>query len=151
VSHSFTHLLYHVVFATKERRPCLTAEIRSRLWPFMEELIREERGVPLAINGMPEHVHVLARLWQGKALSDVVRGLKANSSRWLSKEFGELAEFSWQTGYGAFTVSLSQAEIVRNYIDNQEKHHANRDYLAEFRALLEAHGFEVNEEELADV
>jgi REP element-mobilizing transposase RayT len=125
--------------------------MRSRLWPHLGKLIQEERGIALAINGMPEHVHVLARLWQGKALSDVVRNLEANSSRWLSTHFPELGEFAWQTGYGAFTVSLSQSETVRLYVNNQEKHHANRDYLSEFRALLEAHGFEVNEDELADV
>jgi putative transposase len=151
VSHSFTHLVYHVVFATKHRTPCLSAEVRSELWPYLAELIREERGLPLAVNGMPEHVHVLGRLWQAKAVSDVIQRLKAESSRWLKERFGQLDWFAWQPGYGAFSVSRSQIETVQRYVENQEQHHAGRDYLGEFRGLLIAHGFEVSEEELADV
>jgi putative transposase len=73
----------------------------------------------LAINGVADHVHVLAKLRQDKALSDVIRDLKANASGWLHEIFPELKQFAWQNGYGAFTVSASQAESVRSYIANQ--------------------------------
>jgi REP element-mobilizing transposase RayT len=148
MTHSFTHLLYHLVFATKERRGCLDSDIRPRLFAFLAQRLREDRGIPLAINGMPEHAHVLVQLRPDKALSDVVRGLKADSSRWLKTTFPELGGFAWQTGYAAFTVSISQADRVRVYIENQEEHHRDRTYLDEFRTLLKAHGFDVSLEEL---
>jgi REP element-mobilizing transposase RayT len=148
MSHSFTHLLYHLVFAIRERRPCLNDEVRPRLFAFLAERIREEDGIPLAVNGMPEHVHLLVRLKPTKALADVLRGLKADSSRWLRKTFPQLDCFAWQTGYGAFTVSVSQGDRVREYIENQEEHHSDRTYIDEFRTLVKAHGFDVSLEEL---
>jgi REP element-mobilizing transposase RayT len=148
MSHSFTYLLYHLVFATKHRRVCLDDEIQPRLYAYLAELIRQQEGIPLAINGMPEHVHVLARLNQNTALAQVLRGLKADSSRWLHQNFPELIGFAWQTGYAAFTVSRSQEGRVRSYVENQKEHHSNRTYLDEYRALLEAHGFEISLDEL---
>ena len=151
MSHSFTFLLYHLVFATKLRRPWLDLEIQPRLYAYMAEWIRQLQGIPLAINGMPEHVHVLARLSQNTALEDVLRGLKAHSSRWLHQTFPALDAFAWQTGYGAFTVSRSQEGRVRGYIDNQKEHHRNRTYLDEFRTLLQAHGLEISPDELEEL
>jgi putative transposase len=148
MSHSFTHLLYHLVFATKHRRPCLGEEIRPRLFAFLAQRLREEGGIPLAVNGMPEHVHLLARLRPTKAVADVLRGLKADSSRWLRKSFAEFDCFAWQTGYGAFTVSVSQCDRVREYIEKQQEHHRDRIYIDEFRSLLRGHGFDVSLEEL---
>jgi putative transposase len=77
----------------------------------------------LAINGIEDHVHVLAKLRPDKSVSAVLRDLKANSSGWLHNGFPELKDFSWQNGYAAFTVSASQVEKVKEYIANQEIHH----------------------------
>jgi REP element-mobilizing transposase RayT len=151
MSHSFTYLLCHIVFATKHRRACLDDEIQPRLYAFLAQWIRQQNGIPLAVNGMPEHIHVLARLNQNKALAQVLRGLKADSSRWLHQTFPDLAGFGWQTGYAAFTVSRSQEDRVRIYIENQKEHHRDRSYLDEFRSLLKAHGLEISEEQLEDL
>ncbi len=144
MSHSFTHLVYHIVYATKDRRPCIDEAIQPELYAVLENLVRDQGGVPFAVNGMPEHVHVLARLPASRALSDVVRAIKARSSSWLSVS---VSDFVWQTGYGAFTVSKSCEETVRTYIENQKKHHADRTYLDEFRTLLKAHDFDPAEAE----
>jgi REP element-mobilizing transposase RayT len=150
VGHSFTNLLYHIVFSTKGRHPWLSAEVRPRLFAYLGGLIREEGGIALGINGMPEHVHLLAKLRQDRAVSDVVRAVKANSSGWVHRTFEDLVAFAWQTGYGAFSVSQSQVQRVQEYIANQEEHHRNRRYEDEFRSLLRAHGVEFTEEELWD-
>ena len=100
---------------------------------------------------MPEHIHLLVRLNQNKALADVLRSLKADSTRWLKQTFTDLTGFGWQTGYAAFTVSRSQEDRVRLYIENQKQHPRDRTYLDEFRTLLKAHGLEVSPDELEEL
>lgn len=140
MAHSYTNLLYHIVFATKERRSWLKPPIAGRLHAYLGGGIRDEGGTALAVNGTPDHVHILARLRQDKALSDVVRSIKANASKWMHRTFDSQASFAWQTGYGAFTVSESQLEKVRRYILDQEVHHRKTTFEEEFVALLRAHG-----------
>ena len=150
MSHSFTNLLYHLVFSTKHRHPWLDADVRPPLFAYLGGLVREMRGLPLIVNGVPDHVHLLVKLKQDRSLADGVRTLKAKSSAWVHKTFAARTGFAWQTGYGAFSVSQSQAERVRSYIADQEAHHRNRPFCEEFRALLRAHGVEFTEEELWD-
>ena len=144
MSHSFTHLVYHIVYATKERRPCIAEAIQPDLYALIGHVVRSLDGVPFAINGMPEHVHLLARLPASRTLSEVVRAIKTSSSTWLGNA---VPGFAWQKGYGAFTVSKSAEKSVRTYIENQKQHHASRTYIDEFRALLKAHDFDPTEAE----
>ncbi len=97
--------------------------MKSRLYDYIGGTIRKLGGISLAINRMEDHVHVLAKLRADKSVSDVLRDLKANSSGWMHDVFPEMRDFSWQNGYGAFTVSVSQVDKVKMYIANQEKHH----------------------------
>ena len=135
---SYTQLLYHIVFSTKGREPWLK-EIRSRVHSYLGGGIRDEKGTPLCIGGVDDHVHILARLRQDKAISAVIGGIKAASSGWIHREFPTLPHFDWQDGYSAFTVSKSQSDIVRRYIDNQEEHHTKRNFKEELIILLDAH------------
>src|SRR5262249_2507573 len=123
MAHSFTNLLYHIIFSTKGRAPWIDAATRPRLHEYLGGVIRGEGGIALLINGVADHVHILAKLRQDKAVSEVLRAVKANSSGWIHRTFPALAEFAWQSGYGAFTVSFSQVERVRQYIRGQEEHH----------------------------
>ena len=107
-----TRLLFHVVFATHERRLRLSAPVCERLFPYLGGFIRNEGGVPVQIGGMPDHVHLLFYWRADRALSDLMRDLKRGSSRWLSERFEELRAFHWQEGYAAFTVSESQKDRV---------------------------------------
>lgn len=145
---SYTNLIYHIVFSTKNRKPLITENVKVRLYDYVGGTIRKQGGIALAIGGMSDHIHVLAKLRPDKAVSDVLRDLKANASGWMKEVFPELKDFSWQNGYGAFTVSASQVEKVRRYIVNQEIHHKKRPFRDEFIVLLRANGVDFDEKYL---
>jgi REP element-mobilizing transposase RayT len=102
----------------------------------MGGIIGNRGGIALEINGMPDHVHVLAKLRPDEAPSELIRELKSNASGWMHRVFPELSEFRWQNGYGAFTVSPSQVGKARNYIKGQKEHHQERSFREEFIILL---------------
>ncbi|MBA2734939.1 MAG: IS200/IS605 family transposase [Acidobacteria bacterium] len=142
---SYTNLLYHLIFSTKNRQPLLTPEYQTRLYDYIGGTIRKQGGIALAINGITDHVHLLVKLRPDKAVSDVLRDLKANASVWMHEIFPELRDFSWQNGYGAFTVSASHVERVRQYIANQEAHHQKLSFRDELIALLKANEIKFDE------
>lgn len=142
---SYTNLLYHLIFSTKNRQPLLTPEYQTRLYDYIGGTIRKQGGIALAINGITDHVHLLVKLRPDKAVSDVLRDLKANASGWMHEIFPELRDFSWQNGYGAFTVSASHVERVRQYIANQEAHHQKLSFRDELIALLKANEIKFDE------
>ena len=133
------------MFSTKDRKPLITTDVQGRLYEYIGGIVRGLGGISLGINGMDDHVHLLTKLRPDKAVSDVLRDLKANSSGWMHDVFPELKDFSWQRGYGAFTVSASQVEKVREYIAKQEEHHRKQDFRDEFIGLLRKNGVEFNE------
>jgi putative transposase len=141
-----THLSlhYHIVFSTKDRVSIIAAEWRERLCPYLGGVVRNIEGVPESIGGTSDHVHLLTGLRATACLADVVRDVKAVSSRWVHEEIGERA-FAWQEGYGAFTVSASQREQVREYIARQEEHHRKRTFQEEYLELLQRSGVEYDE------
>jgi putative transposase len=136
MSDSFTNLLYHIVFSTKERRPLITLDYEPRLYEYIGGTLRGLGGVSLELNGTADHVHLLAKLRPDRALSDVLRKLKANASGWMHDVFPAVEDFSWQRGYGAFTVSESNVEEVRNYLRRQKEHHAKISFRDEFIQFL---------------
>ena len=142
--HSYTQLLYHIVFSTKNRHPWL-ADIRSRVHAYLGAAIGDEGGTALCVGGVDDHVHILARLRPDKAVSAVIGAIKANSSGWVHREFPDRTEFAWQTGYAAFAVSKSQEGRVRHYIETQEEHHQHQPFQEELIALLDAHEIEYDD------
>ncbi len=142
MAQSYCNLIYHIVFSTKEREPWLLDEVGKRVHEYLGGAVRNEGGVALVVNGTADHVHIMARLRQDKAVADVLRDIKCNSSGWIHATFAHLQEVGWQAGYGAFTVSASQIEKVRHYIMKQEDHHKKRSFKEEFVALLNAHAIE---------
>ena len=150
MGHAYTNLLVHLVFATKERLPLLDAALRPRLCAYIGGILRESGGRLLAANGMADHTHILAVLKPNAAVSESVREIKANSSRWLRRDCGLGNRFGWQGGYGAFSVSKSQVERVRKYIEGQERHHARQTFEDELVGLLRAHGIAFEERYLWD-
>lgn len=147
---TFTSLTYHVVFGTKYRRPRITENVRDELYAYIGGIIRDERGYLLQIGGMPDHIHILAGFSPAVAVSDMLRQIKAGSSKWLNERQDMIDRFEWQTGYGAFTVSQSQVEAVRRYIQRQEEHHRARSFKDEYMALLKRHGIAFEERFLFD-
>ncbi len=145
MAHTFTHLLTHIVFSTKDRRPLLDAELKVRLFPYLGGIIRAHDSKALIINGPTDHVHILASLTAKHSLSDLMRELKADSSGWIHKNFSNLKLFAWQIGYGAFSVSHSNLAEVEKYIANQEEHHRKISFQEELVAFLKKHQIEYNE------
>jgi REP element-mobilizing transposase RayT len=143
---SSTHLSlhYHFVFGTKNHEALITSSWRDRLHAYLGGVIRTLDGVPEAIGGVADHVHLLVGLRATHTLADVLRELKSGSSKWVHEEVG-VRSFAWQEGYGAFTVSASQLENVRHYIQEQEKHHRTQTFRDEYLALLQRSGVEFDE------
>jgi REP element-mobilizing transposase RayT len=145
MSSSHTRLLYHLIFSTKDRRPLITDEYQRRLYEYIGGTIRGQGGDVIAINGTEDHVHILAKLRPDKALSDVMRELKAHASGWMHDVFPSSSGFSWQRGYGAFTVSQSNVNRVQNYIARQREHHQRKSFRDELIEFLRANEVEFDE------
>jgi putative transposase len=145
MAHTFSNLLCHLVFSTKDRLPHMDSSLRERLFPYMGGIVREMRGTPMIVNGPDDHVHMLAAVPPAIAIADFVRTVKTNSSRWVHEQWQDRRAFAWQTGYGAFSVSQSLAPIVRQYIADQEEHHQRMTFQEEFLALLKRHGIAYDE------
>jgi REP element-mobilizing transposase RayT len=141
-----THLSlhYHIVFSTKDRAPLITTEWRDRLHAFLGGTIKTLDGIPQAIGGVADHVHLLIGLPATHCLADLMRDLKAVSSRWVHETLGQHS-FAWQEGYGAFTVGASQREAVCDYIRRQKEHHQSRTFQEEYLALLSRGGVKYDE------
>lgn len=142
---TFTNLLYHIVFSTKQRAAWLKPEIAPRVHEYLGGIVRGERGIPHRINGMPDHVHLLIGWRTDETVSTLLRNVKAHSSRWIHETFPDCRDFRWQEGYSAFTVSRSQFDAVDRYIQNQTEHHRKRTFDDELRELLRAHHIEFDE------
>lgn len=145
MSGTFSNILLHVVFSTKNREPCIAPDLREQLYPFMGGIVRDERGDLLTIGGMPDHVHLLVRWNTQASVGDLMRNVKSRSSKWVHETFTKHAAFGWQVGYGAFSVSASQKEHVRAYIENQEAHHRRRTFKEEYLEFLLANEIEFDE------
>jgi len=140
MGHTYSKLLYHVVFSTKERRPYIGKEIRDRLHAYMGGIIKECGALPLAIGGTGDHVHLLIETRPSMGLSDLIRIVKANSSKWIHETSTTHCAFAWQSGYAVFTVSASMKERVDSYVRDQGAHHAAKSFDEEYKGLLEKHG-----------
>ncbi len=134
-----THLdlHYHIVLSTKERCPWIDPGRREDLHRYLGGCIRVLDAIPQEVGGVEDHVHLLG-LRATHCLADVLREIKKASSRWMHEE-RQMPKFSWQEGYGAFTVSSSNVDAVRRYIRTQEEHHRRRSFQDEYRELLEKH------------
>ena len=136
---TYSKLTYHIVFGTKFRKPSIRDEFRERLYEYIGGTIRAKNGHLIEIGGVDDHVHVLANLSPAFAISDMVRDFKANSSKWMNENICPRERFEWQKGYGAFSVSYSQIEIVRRYIQRQPEHHRKQSFQDELIEMLEQH------------
>ena len=137
---SYTNLLYHIVYGTKDRVPFITKELRPQLHRYIGGLVNGLHGTPLEIDGTADHVHVLARIKPVISVSEFLSKFKSNSSGWANRQ--TRGKFKWQVKYGAFTVSHSQVDRVRRYIRNQEAHHSRISFEEEFKTLLKSHGID---------
>jgi putative transposase len=145
---AYTKNYYHAVFSTKQRKNFIDSKLEKRLYKFMGGIVRDLKCKLLAVNGMPDHVHLLIQYRADLSHSDMLRHIKARSSKWIHETFADLGDFAWQEGYGGFTVSRSKVPKVDEYIRTQKEHHKRRSYTAEFLALLRKHDVEFDEAEV---
>jgi putative transposase len=142
---TLTHLIYHIIFSTKNRQPIITNEIRQDLYQFLGGIVKKEGGIPIKIGGMPDHMHMVVKLKPIHTLSAIVQLVKGRSSKWINEQDRLAVVFRWQEGYGAFTVSESQVPFVVRYVQNQVEHHGNSSFEEEFVRMLECHGVDYDE------
>jgi len=136
MAHSLASVHIHFVFSTKNRLPYLKDALQPAMFAYLGGIVRELGGKPVIVGGMPDHVHLLARMPTGMSVSDFMRVVKTNSSKWARRGKRDLA---WQTGFAAFSVSMSLLPHVTRYIREQEKHHRKMTFREELVALLKKH------------
>jgi REP element-mobilizing transposase RayT len=146
---AFIRIFIHVIFSTKRREATISSTLRPRLHSYIAGIISECGGTPMIVNGMADHVHILMALPSNKSVSELVRIIKANSSKWVHELFSTEKGFAWQNGYAVFGVSASNVDEVRRYIEKQEEHHRKRTFAEEYEAFLAKHGFVQHPKDLA--
>jgi len=136
MANTYTNILIHVVFSTKNREKWLNPDVRLKLFPYFGGIARKNDMKLLCAGGVSDHVHLLLSLVPKLSVSIAVQYIKGGSSHWIHETFPELKIFTWQHGYGAFSIGVSQIERTKEYIYNQEEHHKRLTFRDEYLAFL---------------
>lgn len=143
---SLSNVLLHVVFSTKHRQPFLRdPKVRDVMTGYLVGTLRNIQCPSLIVGVVEDHVHILCNLHRTVTMAKLVEEVKTSSSARIKEEGTSLRDFHWQNGYGAFSVSQSNVEAVKEYIANQEEHHRKRTFQEEYRLMLQRHGIEWDE------
>ncbi len=145
MANTYTQIHIQVVFAVQNRKSLIPTERKEELYRYMTGIIQNHGHKLLAINGMPDHVHILFGMRPAQALSDLMKQVKQNSSKWINERGFMRGRFSWQEGFGAFSYSKTDLPKVQAYIRDQEEHHRRRTFHDEYLELLKA--FDVEHDE----
>jgi putative transposase len=136
MANTYTQLYAHIVFAVGGRTSVISTRWKDNLFKFITGIITNKNQKLMMINGMPDHLHLLIGFNPDCCLSDLIRDIKSNSSRWINENHLVAGKFGWQTGFGAFSVSQSQIDKVVKYILTQEEHHKKRSFTEEYIEFL---------------
>ena len=139
MSQSLAKMLIHLIYSTKNRERVLTDEIREELHRYSAGILKEWESPAILINSVEDHVHILYSHSKNYSLSKIIEEVKKGSSKWIKTKGAGFAGFHWQNGYGAFSVSQSNAPAVIEYIKNQREHHRHKSFQDEFREFLRRH------------
>ncbi len=142
MANTYTQIHIQSVFAVQNRNCIIRKSWKDSLYKYMTGIIQNHGHKLLAINGMPDHVHIFFGMRPTQSLSELMQDIKGDSSKWINENGLIKSRFSWQEGYGAFSYSKSHVDKVINYIKNQEKHHCKKTFIEEYNELLEK--FEVD-------
>jgi putative transposase len=144
---SLAKVTIHIVFSTKDRRPFLRDPgLRQEHNAYMATILKDNvDSSAILINGVEDHIHALVNLSRKFAIMDVIQEMKTETSKWLKTKSEDTTDFAWQSGYGAFSVSESNIEQVKEYIASQEEHHKKVSFQDEFRAFCKRHNVELDE------
>jgi putative transposase len=145
MANTYTQIHIQAVFAVKNRDCVIRNYWKDDLYKYITGIIQNHNHKVLAINGMPDHIHILFGMRPTQSLSDLMQDIKGDSSKWINQNGFVAGKFSWQEGYGAFSYSKSHVINVINYINNQEKHHKKITFIEEYNDFLEK--FEVDHDD----
>lgn len=148
MSDTYSQVYVHCVFAVKYRKAVLDPAWDERLRLYITAIIQNNGHKMIAINNMPDHLHLFFNLKPAQSISEIMRLVKGDSSEWINKQKLTPTKFRWQEGYGVFSYSRSQIRSVANYVDRQQEHHRNRSFLNEYRELLNKFGVDYEEKRL---
>jgi putative transposase len=140
MSQSYVQIFVHIVFHTKNNKNLILNDIGNELYSYLGGILRNLKSVPLRIGGTSDHIHVLCTLPKTMAPADLVEELKKSSSKWIKTKGQEYINFYWQDGYGGFSVSNFQVEVIKKYISNQKEHHLKTSFIDEYKNLLDEYG-----------
>lgn len=141
---TYTKLYVHAVFSPKGRQSLLTDSIREKVHKYIYGIIKEQNCFPVAINGPKDHIHILFGFPPSISISDIIRDIKRSSALFINQNLDQYLKFSWQEGYGAFTVGYRDINRVYQYILNQEEHHKKINFREEYTRLLKDEGVDYN-------
>lgn len=147
---TYTQIYIHIVFAVQGRENLIASSWKDELFKYIAGIISHKGHKSIIVNGVSDHVHILVGFKPFMALSDLVRDIKNNSSKFINQKRFVKGKFSWQEGYGAFSYAHSQLEQVYNYILNQEQHHHKKTFKEEYHEFLKKFNIEYNENYLFD-
>ena len=150
MANTFTQLHIQFVFAVKNRECIIRESWETELYKYISGILREKKHKLLAINGMPDHIHLFVGLNPKQSISDLMQTVKGSSSKWINEKKFTPGKFSWQSGYGAFSYSHSHLDKVVKYILNQKNHHKVSSFREEYLKMLKSFEVEYKEEYLYD-
>jgi putative transposase len=142
MAHTYRNHYFHLIWSTKKRQPFIDTSYQERLYQYIGGIIRKHGANLIEIGGVSDHVHLLIMLGNLDHYSALIRMIKADSSRWVHKEWKDKQNFAWQDGYGSFAISYSHTDAVREYIKTQEDHHKKVSFETEYIHILEKNGVE---------
>lgn len=144
MANTYTQINIQIVFAVKNRKSMIQPEWEESLHKYITGIVRNHGHKMLSINGMPDHIHILIGYHPSQSLSNLVKFIKMDSSKWINKNGNLKNHFSWQSGYGAFSYSKSQVPNVIDYILRQKVHHRKQTFTQEFKKQLSKFEIEYN-------
>mgnify|MGYP001595760660 FL=1 len=148
MANTYINILIHTVFSTKNHESWLSSSLRERLYPYMCGIARENGLKVLCIGGTDNHIHILLSLDSTTSIAKAIQLIKGGSSKWIHETFPELRPFSWQEGYGAFSIGISNVDETKKYIENQEKHHSKESFRDEYLKFLRKNNIDFDEKYL---
>ncbi len=144
MSHSLTKIWIHAIFGTKNRMPLINDNISKLVHEYIQKQLEDLGCNPRIINGTADHIHMLFLISREKTIVEIIKNIKGGSSHWINQEELIKLKFSWQIGYGAYSVSESNVLIVEKYIRNQKEHHRKMTYKEEYDKFMSSHELGIN-------
>ena len=141
MANTYTQVHIQFVFAVKHRDGLVHSSFKDELYQYIAGIIKYHNHKLLAINGMPDHIHIFIGMRPTQSISDLLQDIKGNSSKWINEKKFLKVKFEWQEGYGAFSYSKSQVNSVIDYIKNQEQHHQKKTLEEEHNQFIKKYGF----------